>query len=424
MQSAVVVTARIPQIETAQNSPKNLTLTKPGSTSFVGVCSFLIMVVLGSFHSFFLVEFAYKIFLVAPIDDFLIVIIFTMAPPRTARLDNGKFVCHDHGLSSCYKCRVNVSLMNHEDEERLPSDGYISNVDDIGLSIRSHCSSHDCPCYMCPAKRLQRLNEGASQSYHWEGFGECARFVPQHDKELPSLQFDPIPACQRLPFASVGQFYCSYCQLTWLADDSSAEVEDCPNHHSIAPRSYDHNLMSQSRRTLIIFTDGACPGNGSPQAYSGIGVSFHASSSFNLSEPMLLPEHEFHTSQKAELWAVIRALQTIRTEIAPTRSEHIHYAGAHCNCGCCRAIYRFRTVIVTDSSYVVELICSHLPKWTWSEARGVYYNKHKQVRANSDLIRCLVDEMYTLFLIDIKVVFCHVLRHENKHANDLAQGWG
>jgi ribonuclease HI len=59
---------------------------------------------------------------------------------------------------------------------------------------------------------------------------------------------------------------------------------------------------------LLIYTDGACSGNGTPQARAGCGVWFKAGDPRNLSLPLPLPPH---TNQRAELYAFLLALQAV-----------------------------------------------------------------------------------------------------------------
>lgn len=134
----------------------------------------------------------------------------------------------------------------------------------------------------------------------------------------------------------------------------------------------------------------------------------------------MFPDLGTPTNQKAEFWAVVRALVIIRMNYAPVRIERVHQAGDTCS-GRCQQTFPFRVIVATDSSYVVETMCSHLPKWTWDESDAMYYNKRGSPIANSVLVREVVKELYSLYRLGVHVLFCHIPRHENQHADHLAQ---
>jgi ribonuclease HI len=88
-----------------------------------------------------------------------------------------------------------------------------------------------------------------------------------------------------------------------------------------------------SSSTISVFTDGACPSNGQKNAIAGVGVWFGNEDPRNISE-RLPPGPQ--TNNRAELWAVIRALQSIppneRVEIY-TDSTYV-MNGTHSNQSC------------------------------------------------------------------------------------------
>ncbi|THY20567.1 hypothetical protein D6D01_06704 [Aureobasidium pullulans] len=106
-------------------------------------------------------------------------------------------------------------------------------------------------------------------------------------------------------FATGGlPLYCEYCNLTWRARSSSNENppgqrapwdEECP-HHDFSGLQPD-----ATQRQLVVFIDGACPGNGSQNATAGVGVYLGRNSTYNISEPVISLDTTPLTNQKAEL---------------------------------------------------------------------------------------------------------------------------
>ncbi|EFX83307.1 hypothetical protein DAPPUDRAFT_223388 [Daphnia pulex] len=92
---------------------------------------------------------------------------------------------------------------------------------------------------------------------------------------------------------------------------------------------------------VIVYIDGACPGNGIQGARGGIGVWFGNNHPLNVSEP--LRRHEFihtnPTNQVAEIKAAIRACELLRNY------------GVE------------RVVIFTDSQYLIDSITDWIFTW-------------------------------------------------------------
>lgn len=66
--------------------------------------------------------------------------------------------------------------------------------------------------------------------------------------------------------------------------------------------------------TTVVYCDGSCLGNGTPEAKAGIGVWFGHANERNLGEALPATTYGTHTNQKAELWAAIRALQQLKPD--------------------------------------------------------------------------------------------------------------
>jgi ribonuclease HI len=123
-------------------------------------------------------------------------------------------------------------------------------------------------------------------------------------------------------------------------------------------RTRDPSPSPRKHETLAVYTDGACSANGSSGARGGIGVYFGAGDVRNVSER--LPDGRAHTNQRAELAAIVRALQITVRE-------------------------RATVVVHTDSAYSIGCATEWLAGWK----RNGWLNSKRQPVANQDLVRAL-----------------------------------
>lgn len=146
---------------------------------------------------------------------------------------------------------------------------------------------------------------------------------------------------------------------------------------------------------LTVYTDGACRGNGTPRARAGIGVFFGRSHPWNLSEP--LPSHtlfEPPTNQRAEIWAIVRALQQLEAMGVPLDK---------------------RIDLHTDSCYCLRALTEWIPKWqrqtpAWTTVGGTPV-----------LNRKLFEQMYGLASTRTPHLQLHHVRgHSGNPGNDAA----
>lgn len=80
--------------------------------------------------------------------------------------------------------------------------------------------------------------------------------------------------------------------------------------------------IDQIFEKLIIYTDGCCLSNGQSGARAGYGIHFHLlPSSWDISGP--LGDHDIHTNQRAELTAVIRAIELVMAYNVPCKKVQI-----------------------------------------------------------------------------------------------------
>lgn len=170
-------------------------------------------------------------------------------------------------------------------------------------------------------------------------------------------------------------------------------------------------------RSAVVFVDGACSSNGQSNSRAGIGVYFGPGSPYNISEVLSLPGGV--TSQKAELHAVARALETVRSRVIRAHQEMCQAFGD--NPFGARNTTRLRLIITTDSSYVVESMCRHYSTWTLDEKTGLLWNKRGVAIKNSDAFQLVKGEVEALSMVGVQVAYYHVRREHNMLADDLAR---
>jgi ribonuclease HI len=137
-------------------------------------------------------------------------------------------------------------------------------------------------------------------------------------------------------------------------------------------------------KQLIIFTDGACKNNGKKNARAGIGIHFPNKELKDISEKFTLSPI---TNQRAELWAVHRAITTI------------------VNSG---IINKYNKVIIySDSKYTIKSLTVWPKIWTkngWKSSSG------KNVM-NTDIIIPLYELIQNY---ENKIKFIHVIAHTER----------
>jgi hypothetical protein len=94
--------------------------------------------------------------------------------------------------------------------------------------------------------------------------------------------------------------------------------------------------------------DGACSGNGTLGARAGVGIFFGPGSKFNIAERLAMSRTA--TSQKAELVAVARAMETIGLQVLPERRVLVISARGGHDPRAVSDVMHMRLIVVTDSS--------------------------------------------------------------------------
>jgi len=237
------------------------------------------------------------------------------------------------------------------------------------------------------------------------------RFMPQWDEQVlgpkntiqVEKDYDKPPKPEQLQISAV--LACSRCELTWLVGNAGqSAAANHPSHHTL------YHEYAGTRRSLIVWTDGACINNGQPNAKAGVGVYFGLNSKYNICSPLQIPTAP--TSQKAELYAILQAMQVIRKEVIPARSILV---------SCNRDKKRFRLVLVTDSSYTVESMCKHWKDWKVVGSQKVLRNQKGEEIVNSEVFLAIKDEVEKLSRDGVQVAYYHVPREINSEADALAK---
>jgi ribonuclease HI len=245
------------------------------------------------------------------------------------------------------------------------------------------------------------------------------RFVPQWDEQLlgPAntreieKNYDNPP--KALTPDQLSLHYCGECQLTWLKGNEGVEaVQSHPSHHT-----YQH-IYAGTSRSLIVFTDGACPSNGTTLATkASVGVYFGSESRFNISGR--IETGGKLTNQAAEIAAAADALRQVRLAVEPARGSLLKSSTPQLSDDHYRDIKGFRLIVATDSSYIVECMTKHIQKW--SIENGIYRTEQGNVVENSDGFTKLTYLVQDLSMAGIQVAWYYVPREFNEGANGLAQ---
>lgn len=140
----------------------------------------------------------------------------------------------------------------------------------------------------------------------------------------------------------------------------------------------------------IIYTDGACPSNGTAAGRAGIGIFFGLNDPRNISAR--LPGNR-QTNQRAELFAVLKTLETLYQ--AGRQGEY---------------------VILTDSMYVIQA----LTEWAINWERSGWRNASGRLVVSHDLFKRARDLMRRLSEMGIPVSFRHVPGHSGIWGNEMA----
>jgi len=137
--------------------------------------------------------------------------------------------------------------------------------------------------------------------------------------------------------------------------------------------------MENMSDKIIVFTDGACSGNGTLNARAGIGVHYPNHEFENITEKFI---HEPITNQRAELYSILTALKKITT-------HNIHKD----------------IVIYSDSSYSIKCFT-----WIKNWSNNGWKTADRKPVKNLDIIKP-INDIITSY--DKNIKFVHVNSHTN-----------
>lgn len=137
-------------------------------------------------------------------------------------------------------------------------------------------------------------------------------------------------------------------------------------------------------KSIVIYTDGSCINNGKRGSKGGLAVVFPEHSSSNYSEKLTGVKA---TNNRAELLAIVRALEIVNKDIDP-KSQH-------------------SVLIKTDSLLCVKTITDWLRAW---KARG-WKKADNQIPKNLDILKIL-DSLLAHRRVYIRHVAAHTGRSD------------
>lgn len=246
-----------------------------------------------------------------------------------------------------------------------------------------------------------------------------ARFIPQWDDQLVKNSTKIVkdwknPPSPSTPF-EVKIHYCSDCQLTWIQGRRGREAaRDHPSHAA------SFQVYTGTKRSLVVFVDGFCTdGNRGMDVTAGSSVFFGNNSKFNVSEKVVLGATRL-TIQRAELQAVIRALQIVRGQVVPERRRLIKLAHAHETENPIDHVIKFRLVVAASSTTIIASICDVLKDGALDPTGRAFTDNQQMEARDSDSLVEISKEVAELAKLGVEVVYWQVPTLANLHAKALA----
>lgn len=159
------------------------------------------------------------------------------------------------------------------------------------------------------------------------------------------------------------------CKQNWFQNNFKEQYNECIN--LLNHRKYLQENAQVNSDDIIVYTDGACRKNGTPEAKAGIGVHFSNKNTYKFDDISLPLNLKNPTNNTAELYAILTAINTVKD-------------------------YNNKLIIYTDSEYCIMSIT----KWYefWVSNNKVKGKKH------IDLIKQIYDlyKSKTIQFIHIK----------------------
>ena len=152
-------------------------------------------------------------------------------------------------------------------------------------------------------------------------------------------------------------------------------------------RKYQQENTVINDDDIIIYTDGACRRNGTPDARAGIGIHFSNKNTYKFDDVSLALDIKNPTNNVAELQAILTAINTVKDK-------------------------QNKIIIYTDSEYCIMCITEWYPKW-------VKQDKLKN-RKHLNLIETIY-ELYQNNDIEFRHIHAHTgIKDEHSLGNEQA----
>ncbi|KAI1074479.1 ribonuclease H-like domain-containing protein [Whalleya microplaca] len=335
---------------------------------------------------------------------------------------DGKAVCAHHKLRRCDDCGLDFTYSD-PDSDIDTEDGSIESAGDIGPNEESQNQPgasgpqvNELPDIgaMSVEEEYYDLKEEKLQEWY-------PRFIPQWDeqvcgREIFSLPKDPNSPPKPLDRDQLKTVYCEDCAVTWLQGVRGEKGGIHPTHTSHNPDPF----LVTGQRTILVHIDGACLGSGGEESVAGFGI-YHGHEKSNNNKVVRLGPKRAATVQVAELCAVLHALKWLRKNFLPFWRQIL----SHKLKGPVEdfvGLWHLRLVVATDSSYIIDSLCSNLKKWSWNPSTKTFRNAKGKVIKNSDLFAAILDEGQRLIQEPERVIvlWYHIDKEFNTEADRLA----
>lgn len=150
---------------------------------------------------------------------------------------------------------------------------------------------------------------------------------------------------------------------------------------------------------LTIFCDGACTNNGKKGAKAGFGLYILSGKKELHRCSFRVPSSEMQTNQRAELRALLYALQFIDLNTPESEGgSYKHGVGACAGAGeiAERSIAHRRPIIYTDSQYGINCLTKWAPKWAangWKKADKSPVQHLDLIKESLDILKRIAVEL-------------------------------
>lgn len=305
---------------------------------------------------------------------------------------------------------VDISLSNAESAAAVAFKAIVQDSTSDSLILESFYNSHIAGRSIDGAtyRKSSLVDLGITRVAFSTLLGKIHDQNPLRDRYAPTFKVkgvSEVPVCYRGYRFTLQCFILDH--IYGLCDFESSfplvigrrSLEECFLRGQWTKAGYALDLpqMPTPIEELIIYTDGSCLQNGQSEqktSSSGYGIHFpQLSRDWDLANQVSMTEK--HTNQRAELLAVIRALQLVRA----------------------RRLSRKQVSIFTDSMYAVQGLNEWIPRWRTNN----YRTAQKKPVGNADLFRLLDQEVNESRAQEVPVVLNHVPREENTVADTLAK---